>query len=384
MQMSGGHLQITNGIAIIVKLTNSCNFSCTYCGVSGFPIRKKGLTIETMSIEQIIQLFNVVCNSKKVSSVDFIWHGGEPLLMGPNFFKKVIKNQNKIFKDVNIKVENSIQTNGALINEKWIKFFKQNKFGLGISIDGDKELQSKQKKALSGNSYNQTIKGIKSLQKNLIPFGTLAVLTKDSIQIGAKNLFNFFINKGIKTFDFLPQEPILDINGNQLSENIYPTKEYVIFANELFDIWYELDDPKIHILLFEEIIRSLLNKGSKICQIGHGICANTIFTFYPNNTITQCDKFPRASNTIKKEEISNITKINSIDEVCLSSTYSKVLNQQIKTLKWCGGCKYYNNCKGGCTFDRYLSSKYNLNNSQCSIFKIFEHIQNRIKENINR
>ncbi len=193
-----------------------------------------------------------------------------------------------------LKIRNCIQTNGTLIDDEWASFFKKNEVNIGVSIDGPEVLNNSQRISVYGNSYAKTMEGICILQKQNVPFGALAVITKNTINFGAQKLFDFFIENEMKTFDFLPQEPIIDSKGNQVTDYVYPMEEYVRFTDALFDIWYANDDPDIHIVLFEEIIKTILKKGSNICQIGHSTCANTAFTFYPDNTLSLCDKFPRA------------------------------------------------------------------------------------------
>ena len=336
-----------------------------------------------MNLALIDILFDRVSKSKKLTSVDFIWHGGEPLLFGLSSFKKILANQKEKFKHKTIKIKNSIQTNGALINDEWAKLMKEEKIQLGVSIDGPKSLQDKQRKAMSGNSYDQVMYGMKKLNENKIPFGSLAVITKESINLGANVLFDFFVKNGIKTFDFLPQEPLFDEMGNQLTTNIYLTKEYVEFANNLFDIWFSHDDPDIHILLFEEIIKTILGRDSKICQIGSGICASTTFTLYPDGTLRLCDKFPRAYGNSESGVITKINEIDRIDDVVTINKYKILLSNQIESLFMCKNCKWYVQCKGACAFDRYMYANQLKLHSECSTYKIFEHVNSVIKNQLS-
>ena len=369
------------GVAIIIKLSNNCNLSCAYCGVAGSIVRERGLNTESMNLNQISILFDKVADSEKLTSVDFIWHGGEPLLNGLSFFKRMMVLQKEKFRNKEITIKNSIQTNGTLIKDEWGKFIKENAFQLGVSIDGPEELHNKQRNAIVGNSYAQTMCGIEVLRNRAIPFGALSVITKDSINFGAKKLFEFFIRNEIYTFDFLPQEPVFDENGKRLTPNIYQSDAYVAFVNELFDMWYDYDDPKIHILLFEEIMRTILRRGSKICQIGQGICASNTFTFYPDSTIRPCDKFPRAFEGVDgREVITKINEIGKLEDIFLLKNYKNLLLKQITSLSMCENCKWLSNCRGACTFDRYMYKGSALHdNKNCSTYKIYEHIYNKIK-----
>lgn len=364
-------------ISLIVKLTNKCNFACKYCGISG-PLATDRNT-QYLSHERIATLFKKLALGKP-SHMNFIWHGGEPLLLGVGFFQKLINTQKSILSDR--VVQNDIETNGSLITDEWARFFKQNKFGVGVSIDGPEKIQNSQRMALAGNSYEQAINGIESLARHKVPFATLSVVTRETIDYGARKLFFFLAEKGVKTFDFIPQEPVYDLKGKQLTEDVYLEKGYVDFLIELFDTWYEFDDPTIHIPLFEDIIRTILNKQSRICQIGEGHCASTVFTLYPDGTIQPCDKFPREYGDSVRI-FGKIDELDSIDDLFSANNLKISLESEICTLKMCEGCNWYRNCRGGCVFDRYMYTVLNTNVTyeDCSTHAIYEHVWNSIKEN---
>ena len=145
--------------------------------------------------------------------------------------------------------------------------------------------------------------------------------------------------------------------GRRITQDIYMTDEYVFFANRLFDIWYAQDNPNLHIILFEEMIRSLLGKGSKICQIGSGICASMTLSFYPDGTIRPCDKFPRTNESADGNVLVNIANIESIDEVLSEINYKKLVANQTETLSLCKKCKWFKSCRGACAFDRHMFKK---------------------------
>ncbi|MEM3245865.1 MAG: SPASM domain-containing protein [Candidatus Micrarchaeaceae archaeon] len=193
-----------------------------------------------------------------------------------------------------------------------------------------------------------------------------AVKTKENIKASIKSFYKHFL-------------------GN---DEYYPENKYIAFVNELFDLWYDNDDPAIHIPIFEEIIRAILNRGSRICQIGHEVCANTTFTFYPDGTLRPCDKFPRSYGAIKGDSIVSIGSINTIDNVFSTDSYEILLNSQRNSLKICNYCPWYNACKSACAFDRQMLmqikyTKEMANFLDCPTYKIYEHIYNFISDELN-
>lgn len=369
----------SRSICVIIKLTTGCDLSCNYCGIAG-PKADNHL-IETMTLDKIVNLYSILSKSYDITNIDFLWHGGEPLLTSLKSLKDIIESQNIFHNKI---ITNSIQTNGTLITSEVAKFIKKYKIRMGVSLDGPKELQNAQRpmKRRNSDSFSLTMSGIEILKKHNIPFGTLAVVTKQTLKFGAQNLFDFFIKNGITTFDFLPQEPIL-FKNKLLTEYLYSDKEYTKFLTDLFDIWYTYDDPNISILYYEGIIKTLLNKNSEICQIGKDICANTVFTFYPDNTLMICDKFTR-SNTDNSNMKIDINSVKSIDEVFLSQDYNKTLSYQTKSNDHCSNCDWFSYCRGGCVYDRYMYEKLNLpfENNQCPLYVLYNHIANTIMEKI--
>ena len=367
------------GICIIVKLTNSCDLACNYCGTA-VPNTYRGKTYtELMRLDQIYNLYSILSRSQQITNIDFLWHGGEPLLINLTTLDNIMNAQN-VLSDKTI--TNSIQTNGTLITDAAAKLIKKHKIRVGVSLDGPKEIQDAQRpmRGNSRSSFDLTMKGIDILKKYDIPFGVLAVTTKKTLELGAKNLFEFFVKNNITTFDFLPQEPIL-FDGKQLTDYIYSSEEYSNFLINLFDTWYNYDDPKVSIIYYEALIKTLLNKNSGICQIGKDTCVDTVFTFYSDDTLVICDKFPRSDDDKNIMKIT-IKSIKSMDDVFSSEEYKRGLIYQTKSNKHCGNCEWFSYCHGGCVYDRYMYEKLNLHfdHRKCPLYSLYGHVSSIIME----
>ena len=122
----------------VIKPTHLCNISCSYC--YNDDVRQPVMALDTLE-RTISQTFIYAQKIPEAGPIDFIWHGGEPMVAGFDFFNHAIEFQKKHSQGRNYR--NIIQTNGLLINRKWIDFFKANKFSISISIDGTKELHDK-------------------------------------------------------------------------------------------------------------------------------------------------------------------------------------------------------------------------------------------------
>jgi len=137
--------------------------------------------------------------SHSPDKAEFIWHGGEPLLAGMNFFRTIVELQEEKAQP-NQKVLNRVQTNGMLIDEEWLDFFRNNSFRVGISLDGPQAIHDRNRITKSGNgSFSSVKRSIDLFQKHKFDFGVLAVLTKHGVN-NVDALYSFM--KEIEVYQF--------------------------------------------------------------------------------------------------------------------------------------------------------------------------------------
>jgi uncharacterized protein len=300
-----------------------------------------------------------------LEKVTFIWHGGEPLLLGIDFYKSIISLQNEYGQSQNIR--NNIQTNATNLDSKWIKFFKLNKFNVGISVDGPQRIHDSYRLFHSGKgSYSRVIKGIKLAQEHELQIGCLAVVTDQNID-NAEEMFEFFLINNIKNFDFLP---CLDYGGNNDNNFSIEPKKYAEFLINFFDIWFQYDEPSIRIRFFDNILMGMLGGKQSLCKFA-GSCESH-FTINNNGDIFPCDKFLGAP----KLKFGNVLHDN-LQDIVESESY-KVFVKKISNINSnCVSCKWLPTCKGGCAYYRYLSRQSFLDTSYfCEANKlIFSHIE---------
>jgi uncharacterized protein len=117
---------------VIVKVTSGCNLECSYCYYH--PSRGNKAPFVVMSKDLLNHLIEQVLVTIP-GNIGFIWHGGEPLLAGRDFFEAILTQQERFRKEDRI-VTNSIQTNATLLNDEWVDFLYGNDFDIGVSIDG--------------------------------------------------------------------------------------------------------------------------------------------------------------------------------------------------------------------------------------------------------
>lgn len=363
---------VTMSYGFIVKLTTECNLRCSYC----YHFRNVGskLTDDSMSIIEEATLDKVIqrlidFNDKHVY---FIWHGGEPLLLGIEFFQKIIKLQEKHNLD-NKQIFNSVQTNGILVNEEWAKFFKENNFRVGVSLDGHKELHINNRRLRKGHSsHEETLRGIEILKEFDVAFGILAVVTKQSIS-QAQEIFNFFVSKGIMNIGFLPAV-VTNTEGHIVEQISVLPSEFSSFLTQFFEIWQKSGVHGFIVREFDEAMRGALGIPQKLCTFSND--CKDYFTILPNGDIYLCDCFP----AIDKFHVGSI--FEPLENIESSLNYSEFCQKISITPAKCKSCDLFSVCNGGCKYHRYLTQKdFTAESYYCDSIKYLrESVNNQISQ----
>ena len=157
--------------------------------------------MSTAMMEQIVDA-HIEAQPRSAEQVDFIWHGGEPMLRGLEFYESAVSVQEK--KVANKRIVNTMQTNGTMINERWASFFAKHHFMLGISIDGPNLLNDIARIDKNGqSSFERTMRGMAHLKSKNVEFNTLTVVNNKTYQ-HAKTIYSFLVENGSGYLQFQP------------------------------------------------------------------------------------------------------------------------------------------------------------------------------------
>jgi len=358
-------------LSIMLKPSSSkCNLKCKYCFYHSISdardIKDYGfMKIETL--EEIIEKIKAYCNGGECT-IGF--QGGEPLLSGIDFYKHLIDCVNKNNNGTRIKL--SIQTNGTLITEEWAKFLKENKFLVGVSLDGIKDIHNLNRVDSVGNdSYNKVIKGMKLLQKYEVDFNVLAVVTS-ALSKKIESCYKFFKKNNFKYLQFIPCLDPLEAVECVKEEYSLTSKEYAIFLIKLFDLWYEdvINNEIVSIRYFDNILGLLLGHNYEACDM-KGVCSCQ-HIIESDGTVYPCDFY-----TYEKYSIGNILN-ESFDDMhnkeCTNNFILESLDINVK----CKECKFYSICRGGCKRNRE-NKEDNLNFLCSAYYQFFEHSLDKFK-----
>lgn len=185
---------------LVVQGTPFCNIDCSYCYLPARSDRRR------MSEEVAERLFARVFESPFVADrFTVIWHAGEPLVPGVAYYERMLALIERL-RPAHVRVEHSFQTNGTLIDDAWVTFFRRTGAGVGVSLDGPQRLHDRHRKTRSGKgTFEATMRGVRRLQDGNIPFHVIAVLTREALDC-PDELHAFFLDAGIDKVGFNIEE----------------------------------------------------------------------------------------------------------------------------------------------------------------------------------
>lgn len=356
---------------IIRPVGDLCNLKCDYCYYNSTNQKFCGNMVMS---DEVLEAFISQFLDLSGDDATFVWHGGEPLLAGIDFYYKVIEFENRYKRQGQI-VKNNVQTNGIMINKTWATFFREYDFHVGMSLDGIQCCHDRFRKNQNGDgSFRQVIAAISLLREFGIEPGILQTATKFSMQF-IEDSFSYFVDTlkikkwGVNVYnDKGIFNPLM--KGQSLSND-----DYFLLYKTLFDIWLNRDDPSIEIREIDTFVSGILGKYSGICQ-NSGICSSFI-ALDPDGTVTPTcesyyfdDDYKKESN-ILKNRLLNILNGNQ------RIKFSEIINHIPVE---CKECKWHLGCYNGCTNQRNSNNHYLYCEGRKKLFSyLWDCINNYVK-----
>jgi len=322
---------------IVKPVNGSCNLSCSYCYASGLRKQTRKNRMHPETLKATIDFF---CRDQ--GDIEFIWHGGEPLLAGIDFYRKAVGYQ-QTWEQKGKKIINSIQTNATLISSEWTKFFAKHDFSVGVSLDGPKNFHDQVRHySDKTGSYDNVMRGIKLLRQAGIFGGIICCISAINYQF-PKEVFSFFISQDIKKLKFARVKNIG--HCNDISSLTVSPKQYIDFMIAIFNLWLYLDDPEVEIRDIQSVVGLII--GGNECEcIYMGECDQFV-TVYQDGSIYGCNSFPKTNALSFGNVINDSDLVRS--SPCLKSFQETLRKRRTN----CQTCNWDFICKGGCAKDCY-------------------------------
>ena len=325
-----------------------CNLSCSYCYYldksSLYPAVKKSLMSDEVLEKYVIQHISAATDEL----IFFSWHGGEPLLAGIDFYKRALAIQKKHLPPGR-KILNGIQTNGTLINEEWSRFFSDEKFIAGVSIDGPQELHNVNRTDVNKNhTFEKVIRGIHLLQDKGINPELLCVVSSSNVN-HALEVYGFFRDLGAEYITFLPLVERSKDSPQTVTMSSVNALAYGRFLSLIFDRWIDNDIGRIKIQIVEEAARTAFDQDHTLC-IFKEKCGG-VPVIEHNGDFYTCDHYVNMEH-----RLGNICD-HSL-EYFLDSKEQRMFGEaKSATLPaYCRRCEVLNMCNGECPKNRFIES----------------------------
>jgi uncharacterized protein len=279
-----------------------CNLNCQYC----YYLEKEKLYPNSdsfkMSDEVLESFVRQYIASQQAPVVSFVWQGGEPTLRGLEFYKKAVASQQRYANGK--KIENSFQTNGLLLNDRWAEFLRRNNFLVGLSIDGPAELHDAHRVDKGGAAtFSRVMRGLSFLKKHGVEFNTLTVVNRKNSYFPLE-VYHFLKEIGSQYLQFIPvveqvaQEPTA--NGLRLLKPSSPEHsivsewsveplQYGRFLRSIFTEWVRQDVGSTFVQIFDVALEAWIGMEPSLCVFAKNCGTATVLEH--NGDIYSCDHF---------------------------------------------------------------------------------------------
>lgn len=355
-------------ITMLIKPASGlCNMRCKYCFYADVVSKREIKSYGMMSEETLEKLTRKALDYAD-GSCTFAFQGGEPTLAGLDFYKKLIEFQ-KRYNNKNVPVFNSIQTNGYSLNDDFAKFLGENKFLVGLSLDGNKAIHNRYRIDAQGEgTYNNVIKAAALLDKYKVDYNILCVVNKDIARNPAA------VYNSLKKFKYLQFIPCIDGFDEAESEFSLTAKEYGHFLKETFALYYKdfKNGNYVSVRNFDNYISVLLGYKAENCAM-NGTCS-CYFLIEGDGSTFPCDFY-----VLDKWKLGNINT-DSFQRMIKSEQAKQFVETSSYISPKCQECKWYSICKGGCRRDRepFSDGKPGLNKYCESYIYLFENCYQRM------
>jgi uncharacterized protein len=341
--------QSLNDFRVFAKPVGStCNLNCRYCYYLSkkdlYPNADHFLMSDKILEKYIIQ--HIEASTEKI--ISFSWHGGEPLLAGIDFYRKVLRLQTA-HKPADKTIINGIQTNGTLITDEWCRFIAREGFVIGISIDGPAGFHNIYRRTKADRkTWHLAERGYKLLRKHGVTPEILCVVNAENVK-HPLIIYNFLKQMGAEYLTFLPLVEPEAGSSTEVTRDSVPSMEFGLFLSEVFDKWIENDIGGIKIQIFEEVARTAFNQEHTLC-IFKVNCGGVPVVEY-NGDFYPCDHYVNKENLLGNISDHSLKYFLECErQIAFGRDKSASLP------KYCHDCEVKSMCNGECPKNRFILS----------------------------
>lgn len=343
-------------VYVMLKPAGSrCNLSCRYC----YYLEKGRYYDETGGFcmsDELLDLFTrQYIEAQTAPEVLFTWHGGEPLLRPLSFYRRALSLQRRYGRGR--RIDNCLQTNGTLITEEWCRFFRDNGFLVGVSIDGPERFHD----ACRGKSFSRVMRGIELLERHGVEWNAMAVV--NSVNVGSPlEFYRFFKSIGCRYLQFTPVVERTSVTGSgmlmpgmaeggEVTKLSVSPEEWGDFLCVLFDDWVRRDVGSMFVQLFDATLANWAGVPPGICSLAP-VCGQAAVMEF-NGDLYSCDHFVFPEYRLGNIRHDTVTGM-------MYSRRQTAFGQRKRTAlpRQCQECRWLFACNGECPKNRFVRDRY--------------------------
>lgn len=359
--------KIQRSFSVMVKAVGPvCNLDCDYCYYLEkdvlYPGKKFNASSFRMKDETLELFIKNYIESQPQQRIEFIWHGGEPTLLGIDYFRKAVALQKKYSEGKEI--VNSFQTNGTLITNEWAEFLAAGNFLCGLSIDGPKKFHDNHRRFPNGSgSWDKTVECARIFNKHGVEFNTMSVVNASNCKQPIV-IYDFLKEIGSKFMQFTPiveriaedEDEKLSIVSNSYSKKTAIMRESVSAADwgnflcRIFDKWVKTDVGTYYVNYFDNTLAAYMNQFPSLCSMAPNCCCSLAIEH--NGDAYCCDHF-----VFPEYKLGNIAS-TPIGELAKSDKQLFFEQRKQDTLsQQCKSCEFLKACGGDCPKNRFIQNR---------------------------
>jgi uncharacterized protein len=356
---------VSPGLHVLAKPIGSiCDIACDYC----FYLEKRELFPRgqsfKMSDEVLARYIEQYVAAQPTPVVEFVWHGGEPTLLGLDFFRRVVELQQP-FRGVK-EIRNSLQTNALRLDDEWCAFFKANDFFIGVSLDGPREIHDRYRKDRKGQgTFDRVMDGVRLLRKHGVEFNALACVGRETAKHPLE-VYRFFRGEGIRYVQFTPiieREADADTQAIKLwlarpavlgrpepNTRVTPwtvePEAYGDFLIAIYEEWVRHDVGTMFVMNFEWALTAWLGEPSPVCIFSRQ-CGRAVALEH-DGTVFACDHY-----VYPEYRLGNVRDdtLGAMVERSVAGGFGP--HKETTLPRYCQQCEVREACWGGCPKHRF-------------------------------
>jgi uncharacterized protein len=351
----------------------TCNLACSYCFFLDKELLYPGSKFR-MSEETLEAYIRQLIETHRANQVTVAWQGGEPTLMGVQFYRRAIELQEK-YRRPGMTFENTLQTNGTLLNDEWCEFFKENNFLIGLSLDGPRHLHDMYRVDKGGApTFERVMRGVRLLQKHGVETNILVTVNRVTGD-HPKEIYRFLRDEvGADWMQFIPVIERMNSDGHNLmqigdqasSRSVRP-EQFGRFLIQVFDEWVHNDVGRVYVQTFEAALRNWMRLPTSGMCVFEKTCGYGLALEH-NGDLYSCDHFVEPDY-----RVGNIKEEHMLELVGSERQYRFGQDKYDTLPQTCLECPVLFACNGECPKNRFAKTpdgKAGLN-YLCAGYKAF-------------